>query len=1146
MPKTFFFDIETGGKRAWESSILSLGVGTQEEGVRPTYAAPTTRSQLYRWSEKKIWEPIRELGAQGKAKIGTEQELLEGFFSKLEKNPGATLAGWNIGTRAQAAGPGVTGFDVPFLMRRAREYGLEDRAQRAFAGTKMWDVGAEYSYKIAEAVERHGAGLVEEGVLHKDLFESARGYMKQARVFEHQYGVGRAQLPEELHKAGVRVSGWQLGTVHEAMGFGKIAAHEVAADVQATMRLGEAVGTELDEAFVRRWAPLAFENKIVSTLKAPPYDPTLATPQRFMEFMGSAAQMEARGGAYTGVQQRILTELEEQASIVGGSMAEIRAGRGLSEAATRIGESRAATAASRIGLGEGLQAALDIAKANKGKIGIGVGVAALWALQPGQWFSGKDDAYNTIEGLPHGGMSEKMRRTLTDFGSGWVGSTVWGLRRPLAREEFRQYMSAADDSYNTIEGLGHRGISGGRRRVHTDFGSGFTEGLKSLWKGIKQKPGQIKRTFEVASLINKEGNRAVAKITKEIAHGAKAGKPLEIGVAGLTVAKAGYMLAEVGMGTLTPGGVALGLGTFVGTKWAYEAIKKRQALKAAWSFAKANPLETKLGAKVAGGEVAEQVGRYIRTGERNVASTYIRTGGGEYGAQSVIAHLEGMSPATRASEMERIAGSAINRIGGADDFYNVIEGLQHGGMAEALRKMLTDFGSGWIRQALKRGISREEIVKKFAQEMSDVGISGARQRLAGTGVYGLSQADFMKKAMATRTEEGFVRFLRGAHRVQGDAEKFLVTTSYRAGGMGQTFMVRGMQSGRRGIYKTARTDRSVGGEMVTGQLMTGPAFNLSIGGRGASQSQFFEALRNEMRAGPAANRMNYVDEYMGQMRETARTVSGGKHNMSFEAAMTRQAREEMGELAPEVLGQTKRGFIQEFAGVPLPHDKRSIPALEKMKDIWGDVLTSTGERVRHFDPQIENVVRQGTKLRMIDFGVAARGPALTRESQAAAQRILDDYVTILKRELDPANFSPPSGSGSAGVGGPLRGPSTGAGRPRAMAAQAAGGGTGSVDQGAADLMAKKAAALAGHNVKGVATAAASPKAMQARQEAAKTVATTQLRNPPAPMPATAGPPAKTKKIEWSKRHREATMRASINAKEPGRRHRRHTTGTLVL
>jgi hypothetical protein len=35
------------------------------------------------------------------------------------------------------------------------------------------------------------------------------------------------------------------------------------------------------------------------------------------------------------------------------------------------------------------------------------------------YIPGRDDAYNTIEGLRHGGLAEKMRKILTEFGSGW-------------------------------------------------------------------------------------------------------------------------------------------------------------------------------------------------------------------------------------------------------------------------------------------------------------------------------------------------------------------------------------------------------------------------------------------------------------------------------------------------------------------------------------------------------------------------------------------------------------------------------------------------------------------------------------------------------------------------------------------------------
>ena len=49
--------------------------------------------------------------------------------------------------------------------------------------------------------------------------------------------------------------------------------------------------------------------------------------------------------------------------------------------------------------------------------GAGAGFLGLWATQPGQFFSGKDDNYNTIEGLSHKGIAQRQRKELTDFSS---------------------------------------------------------------------------------------------------------------------------------------------------------------------------------------------------------------------------------------------------------------------------------------------------------------------------------------------------------------------------------------------------------------------------------------------------------------------------------------------------------------------------------------------------------------------------------------------------------------------------------------------------------------------------------------------------------------------------------------------------------
>lgn len=76
------------------------------------------------------------------------------------------------------------------------------------------------------------------------------------------------------------------------------------------------------------------------------------------------------------------------------------------------------------------------------------------------------------------------------------------------------------------------------------------------------------------------------------------------------------------------------------------------------------------------------------------------------------------------------------RFSGFDDAYNIIEGLRHGGSAQAMRRRLTDFGSGW--NAL-RGLVRAN--ETFAQMTGGKGfkqaLSSAREgRTLGSGMFG--------------------------------------------------------------------------------------------------------------------------------------------------------------------------------------------------------------------------------------------------------------------------------------------------------------------------------------------------------------------------------------------------------------------------
>jgi len=102
----------------------------------------------------------------------------------------------------------------------------------------------------------------------------------------------------------------------------------------------------------------------------------------------------------------------------------------------------------------------------------GIALAAAAVLYTGfsNAISGKDDDYNTIEGLKHGWFG-KQRLGRTGFGSGWQGIARMADDVAFAIYQTNRF-SGKDDEYNTIEGLPHT-WNGNRRSSYTDFGSGY-------------------------------------------------------------------------------------------------------------------------------------------------------------------------------------------------------------------------------------------------------------------------------------------------------------------------------------------------------------------------------------------------------------------------------------------------------------------------------------------------------------------------------------------------------------------------------------------------------------------------------------------------------------------------------------------------
>lgn len=82
-----------------------------------------------------------------------------------------------------------------------------------------------------------------------------------------------------------------------------------------------------------------------------------------------------------------------------------------------------------------------------------LGRALRKAFGPRRW-SGKDDAYNTIEGLKHGGMAEQVRRSNSDFGSGWDSARALAksIYKDMSEHKAFKMLRQSDDWKNMLTG----------------------------------------------------------------------------------------------------------------------------------------------------------------------------------------------------------------------------------------------------------------------------------------------------------------------------------------------------------------------------------------------------------------------------------------------------------------------------------------------------------------------------------------------------------------------------------------------------------------------------------------------------------------------------------------------------------------------
>ncbi len=605
-----YFDIETGGLDPKENSILSISHARGDER-KSLYAKPT--GKISEWVAANVWEPIK--GRLGGEPTSTEEEILRDFLGTLQKHRGGTVAGWNVGYVASPMTKGSKGFDIPFIMSRAEKYGIHKEFGEAFGNVNIRDIGREFSVRIAGEVSKYPE------LVDKDLHAQAQSFTKLVNINRATQRLN--SVPEVAEwmgtpgkYGGYEVAGWKIKDIYQTMFGENISGHHLSEqDVDATRRIAEQgdISKLTGPGFVKNWNETALLNKAAASANA-----------RKVEGLGDTFYARA-----------------------------------------------AARFAANDSLERGVRVAGKFARKHPIGLGVGIGLAALLAVKPLQYFSGKDDHWNSIEGLRHGGMAERKRRELTDFGSGYQGNKDY---EASVKKRFGFFEKALDE-YGEEVGTGHKRILIPKEAL-TQQQLEEVMGFVPVAIAIPEAGQENFTSFRHPEMLYHIHDHGESWSMHEDRHAAS---------------------------------------TMLIKKWMMERTGQiKQTLSNAKTSADSSVFEPFQ-------HFAAGIPHIL---EEGIPGAYYYLKGQVLGGETMLDRLkQDLSPEYKKKmaqfhELKDDSWSGLKKMGrsirnsiisGKDDAYNTIEGLRHGGMAEKSRHEHTDFGSGWVRRALSMGIPVEKV-----------------------------------------------------------------------------------------------------------------------------------------------------------------------------------------------------------------------------------------------------------------------------------------------------------------------------------------------------------------------------------------------------------------------------------------------------
>ncbi len=680
---------------------------------------------------------------------------------------------------APVAGYNIRGFDLGYIQRRSRIHGMERRYSSLMKGRPIIDPTSRVKDIVASSVMEHIRGGTFSSELEGLSWPEATARWGELPFRDRPQSFNLLSQVEGYIKSGssgALFKGWKLEDISSLLGRDITGAHQAVQDINLTSSLLESLKSgELQEVFSRS-----------------------STATKWLDIQKNRGFLKYREG-------EVLTQ----------------------QSISKMGlPSRFSTLN---------KAVMNLYTGARARPRLTAGIAAAVAIG-GLSFSGRDDNYNTIEGLGHSGIAQEGRLQLTDFGSGWRGIV-----------KLPNYLSGGASGkmigVNTL--LEHVAkTSAHLRGIHGDVWHKTQQGqeLVALLKDARQAKHA---GFEAVIAINIDKTKEVAALT-------------------------GKSFSKLLKHTIAHERVHLGRALWRGDR-PLTAIEPSSAFKQAMlkspSYADKPQTWTE--------EYIANIAAVTRYPERAKFDTRLKDlwqnrFSERFKRASQIANsVTKISIRERYHRMHKYRDFIRSKISSREES-NTIPGMRHGGLAEILRKKITSFGSPW--DALRNLIKGKET---FQQMLKSTGFQKALQSAKHVEELGAGQFATVHKMEATFRGQKF-QFARKIGDVQAQEAETM-------GMFGEEFAPT--------VYSTGTKDKA---RYLDMELIQGKTFGtLAEEGTGVSAEVWKTHLQNIQKVHSAG----YVhgDPHSGNVMLTPEGrvalidwTSGGK--IGTEAGLTRKGK----------------------------------------------------------------------------------------------------------------------------------------------------------------------------------------------------------------------------------------------------------------